>query len=271
MVAPWNETTLPTLLSKYDIKDIFNADEFGLFYQCLPNTTYHFKSQTCSGGKNSKVRLTGMTAGNAIGEYLTMFVIGKSKTPRCFKHIKNLPCKYKSRKKSWMDSQIFEELERKLDQIFRTEGRKIALLVDNCPAHPSVSDLTNVQLVFLPSNTTSVLQLINQGVIRSLKAHYRGRVVRRLCRALDKTKTLPNISILQAMKILISSWEAVSAQTIVNCIRKAGITSEAQNAAITDADDPFSDLKESLQQLHDIDPDMVSESVTPESLTDVDN
>ena len=54
------------------------------------------------------------------------------------------------------------------------------------------------------------------------------------------------------MKILVSSWEAVSEQTIVNCFRKAGITSEAQNAAITDADDLSSDLKGSLQQLHDI-------------------
>ena len=68
------------------------------------------------------------------------------------------------------------------------------------------------------------------------------------------------------MKILVSSWEAVSAQIIVNCFRKAGITPEA---AITDADDPFSDLKESLQQLYDIEPDMVLESITPESLIDV--
>ena len=73
------------------------------------------------------------------------------------------------------------------------------------------------------------------------------------------------------MKILVSSWEAVSAQTIVNCFRKAGITPEAQNTAITDAVNPFSYLKESLQQLHDIDPDMVPEGVTPESLIDVDN
>ena len=209
----------------------------------MPNKTYHFKSQTCSGGKNSKVRLTGMAAGNAIGEKRPMFVIGKSKTPRYFKHIKNLPCKYKSQKKSWMDSQIFEKWVRKLDQTFRMDERKIALLIDNCPAHPSVSDLKNVQLVFLPPNTTSLLQPMDQCVIRSLKAHYRGRVVRRLCRALDKAKTLPKISILQAMKILVSSWEAVSAQTIVNCFRKAGITSEAQNAAIADADDPFSNLK----------------------------
>ena len=151
------------------------------------------------------------------------------------------------------------------------EGRKIALLIDNCPAHPSTSDLTNVQLVFLPPNTTSVLQPMDQGVIRSLKAHYRGRVVRWLCRALDKTTTLPKIYIVQAMKILVSSWEAVSAQTIVNCFRKTGIIPEAQNAVITDADEPFSDLKESLQLLHDIDPDMVPKSVTPESLIDVDN
>ena len=147
MVALWNETTLATLLSKYDSKDIFNADEFGLFNKCLPNKTYHFKGQKCSGGKISQVRLAGMAEGNAIREKLPTFVIGKFKTPRCFKHIKNLPCKYKSQKKSWIDSQIFEEWVRKLDRIFRMEGKKIALLIDNCPAHPSVPDLTNLELV----------------------------------------------------------------------------------------------------------------------------
>ena len=133
------------------------------------------------------------------------------------------------------------------------EGRKkIAQLIDNRLAQPPVSDLTNFQLVFLPPNTTSVLQPMDQGVLRSLKAHYRHRVVRRLCRALDKTKTLPKISILQAMKILVSSWEAASAQIIVNYFKNAGITPEAQTAGITDADNPFSNLTESLEQLLDI-------------------
>ena len=111
---------------------------------------------------------------------------------------------------------------------------------------------------------------MNQGVIRSLKAHYCRRVVRRLCRTLDKKKTLPKLSILQGMKILVFSWGAVSAQTIVNCFRKAGITPEAQNPAIRDAGDPFADLKEHLQQRRGIDPDIVPEGVTPESLIDVD-
>ena len=97
-----------------------------------------------------------MAAGNVTGEKLPMFVIGKSKTPRCLKHIKNLPCNYKSQKKSWMNSQIFEEWVRKLDGTFRMEGRKTALLIENCPAHPSVSDLINVQLFFLVPNTTSL-------------------------------------------------------------------------------------------------------------------
>ena len=73
------------------------------------------------------------------------------------------------------------------------------------------------------------------------------------------------------MKILAPSWKAVSAQTIVNCFRKAGITPEAQNAAITDADDPFFNHKESLQQLHGIDPDKVPEGVIPEILIHIDN
>ena len=32
MVNAWSETSLPTLLSNYDLKDICKTDEFGLFY-----------------------------------------------------------------------------------------------------------------------------------------------------------------------------------------------------------------------------------------------
>ena len=103
MTASWNETQLPTILSKYKLEDIHNIDEFGLFYQSLPEKTLHLKSEKCIGGKLSKVRLTGLAAGNAVGEKLPMFVIGKSAKPQCFSGVKNLPCRYRSQKKSWMD------------------------------------------------------------------------------------------------------------------------------------------------------------------------
>ncbi|XP_065658063.1 tigger transposable element-derived protein 4-like [Hydra vulgaris] len=87
MIAPWLETTLSTILSRYPLENFFNADEFSIFYQCLPDKSLHFKNEKSIGGKHSKVRLTGMAAGNVKGERLSMFVIGKSKSPRCFKGI----------------------------------------------------------------------------------------------------------------------------------------------------------------------------------------
>ena len=66
MTAPWEETTLPTILARYQLKDIFNADEFGLFYEALPLKSLHFRGKRYSGGKHSKVRLTGMAASNTL-------------------------------------------------------------------------------------------------------------------------------------------------------------------------------------------------------------
>ena len=92
MTSSWSETTLPIILSNYKSEDTFNADEFGLFYQCLPDKKYHLKGEKCSRRKKSKVRLTGMAAASATGEKLLMFVIWKSKNPHCFKNVKHLPC-----------------------------------------------------------------------------------------------------------------------------------------------------------------------------------
>ena len=66
MVAGWNETTLPTLLSNYDLENIYNPGEFGLFYQCLPDKYYQLKTDKCSGSKNSKIRITCLAAANVV-------------------------------------------------------------------------------------------------------------------------------------------------------------------------------------------------------------
>ena len=65
--------------------NIYNADEFELFYQCLPNKTYQLKSERSYGGKLNKIRITSMAAANAMGDKLPMLVIGKAKNPRCLK------------------------------------------------------------------------------------------------------------------------------------------------------------------------------------------
>ena len=169
MTAPWTETTLPTILSRYPLENIFNADEFGLFYQCLPNKTLHLKGEKCSGGKHSKIRLTGFAAGNAYGDRLPMFVILANK-PRCFKGVRNLPGHHRAQRKSWMTAEIFKEWARQLDRKFSAANSKIALNIGNCTVHPRVEQLNSIELIFQPPNTTSHTQLMDQGIIRALKA-----------------------------------------------------------------------------------------------------
>ena len=58
--------------SNYKAEDIFNADEFIMLYQCLPDKTYQLPNDKLVG---KKVRLTGMTAANALEEKLPIFAI----------------------------------------------------------------------------------------------------------------------------------------------------------------------------------------------------
>ena len=123
----------------------------------------HFRGKRFSGGKHSKVRLTGI---NTLDEKIPMFVTGKSASPRLFKHVCNLPCRYRSQKKSWMDGTLFEEWLDELDRQFEMQGRKVIMIVDNCPAHPEVSGLKAINLQFLLPNTTFRTQPMDQRLIR---------------------------------------------------------------------------------------------------------
>ena len=104
---------------------------------------YILKIKKCVGGKHSKLCLTGLASANTIGKKLPMFIIGKAKLPRCFKNVKHLPCHYFSQEKNWMDGTLFEECVCEIDWQFMKEGQKIVLLVDNCPAHPTIDYLIN--------------------------------------------------------------------------------------------------------------------------------
>ena len=171
------------------------------FISAYQKKTLHLKSEKCSGGKNSQIRITGLAAANSVGDKLPIFVIGKSKAPRCFKNVTSLPCRYRSQKKSWMDSTLFEEWFRGLD----------------CPAHSTIADLSNVKLIFLPPNTISVSQPTDQGVTKCLKAFYRRRLVNLMIKRLEQGQDLPKISILRALQLLVASWNDVTKTTIVNC------------------------------------------------------
>ncbi|KOC71274.1 Jerky protein homolog-like, partial [Habropoda laboriosa] len=66
----------------------------------------------------------------------------------------------------------------------------ILLVLDNTPAHPSTSELLeiereNVEILFLPPNVTSLIQPMDQSVIETFKRNYRKILLRRLLFADD--------------------------------------------------------------------------------------
>ena len=123
-----------------------------------------------------------------------------------------------------------------LDRKFVTECRKIALIVDNFPVHADVPGLQAINLIFLPPNTISRTQHMDQGVIRSLKAYYRSILVARKIACIEKNREVPKIDILDAMNMLSQAWFKVPERTVANCFCKAGICSESHEH---DSDDPF--------------------------------
>ncbi|GBP27806.1 Tigger transposable element-derived protein 6 [Eumeta japonica] len=147
-----------------------------------------------------------------------------------------------------MTSQLFEEEVRKWDA--ELKGRKILLLVDNCPAHPFISNLQNIELAFLPPNTTSVLQPMDQSVIKSLNGHYRRKLLMELVQSEGKT----SVNMLHAVNFLSKAREEVTPTTKQHSFRHAGLCTNSTSDVVEtepefDSDDDLP-LTEWIQQFN---------------------
>ncbi|GBM71388.1 Tigger transposable element-derived protein 4 [Araneus ventricosus] len=169
----WIQNQLPDLIKGYEQKDIFNADETGLFYNLQPSKTLAIKSDTCHGGsgKKNKVPLTVILCANADGsEKLLPLIIGKSKKPRCFKNVKTLPTKYLSNKKSWMTMSFFTDWLKGLDDKMRKQKSRIILFIDQCPAHPPDTDfLKNITVKFFLQIAATGYRSLDHGNSKNMK------------------------------------------------------------------------------------------------------
>ena len=166
----WISTVLPQLLREYKPDDIYNADETGLYHQATPDGSLCYAYQKLNGSKKAMDRITVLCCANMTGsDKAKLLVIWKSKKPCCFKHIDldTLPVTYRTNKNAWMTSVLFQDCILKWDAALMKERCKILLLVDNCTAHPAMDTLHNIRLKFLPANTTSLIQPMDQGVIKT--------------------------------------------------------------------------------------------------------
>ena len=169
-----------------------------------------------------------------------LLVIGKSRNPRCFKNVKTLPVSYKANRKAWMTGDMFEEWVRNFEKKMVRKNRKVLLFVDNCAAHGTVKNLVATKVVFLPPNTTSVLQPCDQGIIKAFKQHYRKRIVRYLLHCMESNIS-QEINVKIAIDFMHAAWKAVTPSVIQHCFRKGGFKTEDDVDEIRAAEDDEDD------------------------------
>ncbi|XP_015925367.2 tigger transposable element-derived protein 2-like [Parasteatoda tepidariorum] len=216
---------------------IFNADETGLYYKFLPPTTYTLAGETNpSGLKVAEDRLTLLACANAAGTCkLRLTVIGKSKNPHCLKGVKVFPVCYKANKKAWVTQELFiewfkSEFVQKSGAHCKSVGLpddcKIVLFLDNCTAHPpaAVLNANNVEIEYLPPNCTSIIQPLDQGVLRSLKCRYKVDFLKKMIDSSNEGKSIQDFqksfNVKEAIWLAAKAWSSVTRDTLVHAWRK---------------------------------------------------
>ncbi|CAI6369824.1 unnamed protein product, partial [Macrosiphum euphorbiae] len=228
-VVEWKQK-ISRLIAGYESKDVYNADETGLFFRGIPTKSLVQKSESCSGGKKAKDRLTVLMCGSMAGEIRKPLVIGKSKKPRCFKNmdISSLPVIWKFNKKAWMTTEIMEQWLRYFNADMRSQNRNVLIFLDNAACHPKI-ELSNTKILMLPPNTTSITQPMDQGVIYTFKSYYRKFLLQSLLCKMDNCSSAhqlaKSISVLDAVNWIALACDNVKAECVQNCFHKAGFLS----------------------------------------------
>ena len=184
---------------EYHPDAIYNMDEAGFQYKLMPKSTFLAKTtKQARGRKPDKVRLTVEFCVNLTGTHkMKPLVVHKVKHPRCYKHLsdmKKAPVYWKTSQKGWVTSPVMKDwflncFVPDARWKCRQDGRefKVLLTMDNCPAHPAYLQHLHpaVQVVFLPPNTTSVIQPLDQEIIANVKSRYQAMLFRDLRASTD--------------------------------------------------------------------------------------
>ena len=130
------------------------------------------------------------------GKVTEPIVIWKSKIPRCFRYLedKTRPANldYFSIEKSWMNTDIIVKILSMLDAKMKSQNRNIILFIDNAPCHlcrDLKGKFSNINVCFLPKNTTSHLQPLNAGIIQNFKVKYRKLLLKFVISRVNDKKT----------------------------------------------------------------------------------
>ncbi|XP_017793838.1 PREDICTED: tigger transposable element-derived protein 2-like [Habropoda laboriosa] len=189
-------------------------DESGLLWKAFPTKTLSCDKNVVNGYKSRKDRFTVGFCANATGtNKMIPLIVYKYHSPRALKHVLHrLPVIFKAQKNAWVDEQIFVswfenyfEPSVRVHQLKNGTVGKVILLLDNCAAHRVPEDLKHQEdfkIIYLPPNTTSILQPMDQGIIAKTKKLYRKHMLQTV--------------LTYAGEILIQAWSEVTVENLKN-------------------------------------------------------
>jgi len=85
-----------------------------------------------------------------------------------------------------------------------------------------------IQVQYLPPYTTSVLLLLDQGIINNLKIFYRKEMVIKIVSSTNDINDIV-INILDPTRLCDKAWRLVKKESIVNCFQKSGFRTSSEN------------------------------------------
>jgi hypothetical protein len=220
---------LQTICGEYQEEDIYNMDETGLFWKKSPSRGLSSRPQR--GVKQDKSRISIVICTNCSGtDRLPLWFIGRYQQPRPLRgiNITALGAVYQANQKSWMTGLIMRDWLIAFYQHILS-SRKILLLLDNFPAHTAGIDLAppppHIRIQFLPANSTSIFQPLDQGIIQNFKVFYRKQWLQFILQKLENQQDpYQHVTLLHAIRWSIRSWNHdVTNSTIYNCFRKSTV------------------------------------------------
>ncbi len=154
------------------------------------------KRQANRGTKSlrAKDRITLVLCVSATGSRkVPPLLICTAKQPHCFRTERS-PVPYINQSSAWMDRKIYTHWwnEVFVPAVRQWTKKPVALIMDCCSGHDlTLKDPTGqIALYFLPPNTTSIYQPLDQGIISSVKKDYRQRLLAKVVASVDRFEEL---------------------------------------------------------------------------------
>lgn len=205
----------------YTSDQVWNADKTSVYWKKMPSRTFLAKSQRIvEGFRAAKDRVTILLCSNASGDrVLKPLVVNQSLRPRAMKYLdlNKLPVYWMANKRAWVTTEIFTEW---FHECFVPEVRsymeeknqefKALLVLDTAAGYPMLEH-PNVQVCFLPPNTTSLIQPQDKGIITTFKRNYVKKSFEFIVNQMDGNKELG----------VIDAWKMLSIMDCVNHIKLA--------------------------------------------------